>query len=61
MKGMVLHHVSQGACRLIVGGAPLHTDGFTDRKLHMVDVLPVPDRLEDTVREPQRQDVLFWT
>jgi hypothetical protein len=32
--------------------------GLGDRDLHVVDELAVPDRLEDAVREPQREHVL---
>ena len=55
---MVRHHVAQRAGRLVKSGAPLDADGFGDRDLHMVDVVAVPDRLEDAVGKAQHHDVL---
>ena len=43
---------------LVEAGAPLDAELLGDRDLHVVDELAVPDRLEDAVREPKRQDVL---
>ena len=43
---------------LVVAGAALDPHRLGDRDLHVVDELAVPDRLEDAVREPQRQHVL---
>ena len=44
--------------RLVEAGAALDPHRLGDRDLDVVDELPVPDRLEDAVREPQRQHVL---
>jgi hypothetical protein len=38
--------------------ASTNSIGFGDRDLHVIDVLAVPDRLEDTVGQSKRQDVL---
>src|SRR5260221_589797 len=43
---------------LVVRAALLDAEGLGDRDLHVVDVLAVPDRLEDAVREAQHEDVL---
>ena len=55
---MVLHDVAHRAGVLVVIGALLDAERLGDGDLHVVDVLPVPDRLEDTVREAQHEDVL---
>ena len=55
---MVLEDVADRARLLVVAGAPLDADRLGDGDLHVVDELPVPDRLEDAVGEPQRQHVL---
>ena len=55
---MVLEDVADRARLLVVAGAALDPDRLGDGDLHVVDELPVPDRLEDAVREPQRQHVL---
>jgi hypothetical protein len=39
-------------------GASLHSDGFGDSDLDMVDVVAIPNRLEDAVGEAQDHDVL---
>src|SRR5438309_11905441 len=55
---MVLDDVTHCARLLVVTGAFFYSDGLVERDLHLVDVLPVPDRLEDPVREPHDEDVL---
>ena len=55
---MVLEHVAHRAGFLVEGGAALDPDRLGHGDLHVVDELPVPDRLEDAVREPKRQHVL---
>ena len=58
LEEVVLEDVADRAGLLVVAGAPLDADRLGDRDLDVVDELPVPDRLEDAVREPQRQHVL---
>src|ERR1035437_5985341 len=55
---MVLDHVRQRARFLVIRAAPLDADGFRRRNLHVVDVTPVPQGLENPVAEPECQDVL---
>ena len=55
---MVLDHVADGARLFVVVAAPLDAKGLSHRDLHVVDVAPVPDRLEDAVAKPQHHDVL---
>ncbi len=55
---MVLDDVAHRAGFLVerAAGADAVVLGYRD--LYVVHVVLVPDRLEDTVREPQRQDIL---
>ena len=55
---MVGHHVAQRARLVVVAAALFHADGFRHRDLHVIDVAAVPDRLENSVGEAERQDVL---
>ena len=55
---MVLEDVADRARLLVERRPALDPDRLGDRDLHVVDELAVPDRLEDPVREPQRQHVL---
>ncbi len=55
---MVRHHVSQGACSLVEATAALDTHSFGRRDLHMVDMIAVPERLEDAVGKAQHQNIL---
>src|SRR5689334_24982815 len=55
---MVGNHVAQCTGGLVKFGAELDPDGFRHRDLHVVDVITVPDRLEDSVGEAQYHDVL---
>ena len=55
---MVRHHVAQRARHIVEPAARADIDSLRDRYLHMVDVVAVPDRLEQAVGEAQDQDVL---
>ena len=58
LEQVVLEDVADRAGLLVERGAPLDAERLGDGDLHVVDELAVPDRLEDAVREPQRQHVL---
>ena len=55
---MVLQDVASGAGVLVETAAGADPESLCDGDLHVVDPAPVPDRLEDRVGEPQRQQVL---
>ena len=55
---MVLQDVAGRAGLLVEAGAAPDADVLGHRDLHGVDVVGVPDRLEQRVGEPQRQQVL---
>ena len=52
------HHVAVGAGRLVERRAHLQAERLRDVDLDVVDEVAVPDRLEQAVREAERQDVL---
>ena len=58
LQHVVLHHVAQRAGLVVVTRAALEADGLSDRNLYVVDRRCVPQRLEQRVREPQREQVL---
>ena len=58
LQEVVLEDVADCPGRLVEAGAPLDTHRLGHRDLDVVDELPVPDRLEDAVGEPQREHVL---
>ena len=58
LQDVVGHHVAQRARCVVVPAAAFHTDRLGHRDLHIVDVAPVPDRLEHAVAEAEHQDVL---
>ena len=43
---------------VVVAAALLDADGLGHGDLHVVDVAPIPDGLEDAVGEPERHQVL---
>jgi hypothetical protein len=55
---VILQHVAQGTGRVVVAAALLDANRFGDANLHVIDIAPVPDRLENAVAEPERHDVL---
>ena len=55
---MVLNDVAHRADRVVEAAAVGDVEVLAHRDLHRRDEVPVPDRLEDRVREPQVEDVL---
>ena len=55
---MVLDHIAQRTRTLIERPAAFNPDLLRRRDLHVIDVVPVPHRLEDPISEPEHQDVL---
>ena len=51
-------HVAEGARGLVEGGASREPKRLGHVDLNVVDEVPVPDRLEEPVREAEGQDVL---
>ena len=58
LQQVVLEHVAHDAGRVVVAGPAADVDFFGHGDLHVVDVVAVPDRLEDRVGEPQHEQVL---
>src|SRR5581483_44935 len=58
LEDVVLDDVAERAGLLVERPTVLDAELLRDRDLHVVDVAAVPQRLEDRVREPQREDVL---
>ena len=58
LEQVALEHVAQHAGRVVVACPMANGERFGSGDLDMVDVVAVPDRLEDRVGEPQHQDVL---
>ena len=58
LQQVALEHVPQHAHRVVVRRAMAHREVLGRRDLHVLDVVAVPDRLEDGVGEPQHQHVL---
>ena len=56
---MVLKDIPQGAGCLVVLSAAFDADVFGHRDLHVVDVAPVPDGLEDPIGKAEHEDVLY--
>ena len=55
---MVLHHITHRARLVVIGPAALDPYGFGHGDLHMVDVLRLPDRLEQNVGKAHGHQVL---
>ena len=55
---MIRHHIAQRTGRFIECAAMLDADGFRHGDLHVIDIVVVPQRFEESVGEAKRQDVL---
>ena len=58
LEQVVLDHVARRPGLLVEGAATLDADRLRHGDLDVVDVAPVPERLEDPVAEPEDQQVL---
>ena len=58
LQQVVLDDVAGGTDPVVVAGAAAQPDVLGHGDLHVVDVVGVPDRFEELVREPHREDVL---
>jgi hypothetical protein len=58
LQDVVLDHVAQRAGLLVVRAARLDADALADGDLHVVDVVPVPQGLEDAIGPAEDEDVL---
>ena len=58
LQHVVLHHVAQRAGFVVVTRAAFEADGFSYRDLYVIDRRRVPQRLEQRIREAQREQVL---
>ncbi len=58
LHDVVLHDVAERAGTFVIRAAPLDADLLGHGDLHVVDVLPVPQRFEDAVRKTEYQEVL---
>ena len=55
---MVGHHVAQSASGFVEAAAMLDANSFGGGDLHMIDVVAIPERLDDVVREAKNHQVL---
>jgi len=58
LEHVVLDHVAQDAGFLVVAAPSLDAQLLAGGDLDVIDEAPVPDGLEDGVREPEHQEVL---
>ena len=58
LEDVVLDHVPDHPCAVVVVAPPLHAQLLGHGDLDAVHVAPVPDGLEDAVGEPEHQQVL---
>src|ERR1700730_14860393 len=58
LHDVVLHDVAERTRLLVVRATTLDADLLSDGDLDVIDVLPVPQRLEDPVREAEDEQVL---
>src|SRR5437773_6713900 len=58
LQHVVLDDVADRAGLLVEAAAPLDAEALRHRDLHALDVVTVPDRLEERVREAEEQQVL---
>ena len=55
---MILHHVSQSTSLVVESTSTLDAHILYCRDLHTLDVVAIPERLEDTISKTQSHDIL---
>ena len=55
---MIRHHVAERTCSFIKAATMLDADGFRGGDLDVVDVIAIPQRLDDVVGKTEDHDVL---
>src|SRR5215469_9222018 len=58
LEEVIRHHVAKRASSLIKSAAMLNTDSFRGSNLHVIDVIAIPERFDDVVRETKHHYVL---
>src|SRR5436309_259171 len=58
LKQVIGHHVPQRAGSIIKSSTCPDTERLGDSDLHMVNVIAIPQRLEDAIAEAKHHDVL---
>ena len=58
LQHVILKHVAQLPGLLVISGAMLHAERLRHRDLHVVNILPIPNRLENRVRKAEHQNIL---
>ena len=58
LKEVVLHHVPDAPGLVVELPAALDAEALGHRDLHALHVVPVPDRLEEGIGEPEEEEVL---
>src|SRR5262245_10999799 len=58
LQQMILDDVADDAGLFVEGAAALDAEAFGQRDLHVLDVMTVPDRFQEGIREAEVQDVL---
>ncbi len=58
LQNVALDHVAKGAGRFIESAATLDAKGFRSGDLDMVDVIAIPERLENAVAKSKNQQIL---
>ena len=58
LQQVVLDHIAQCPGMIVIPAPVFHSHLLGHRDLHVVDIAPVPDRLEQGIGEAECQDVL---
>jgi hypothetical protein len=58
LQHVVLDDVADGPDLLVEAPAPFHTERFRHGDLHVVDIVAVPDRLQERVRKTEIEEIL---
>src|SRR5262245_63469534 len=61
LKQMVLNHVADGAGLIIERPPALNSEVFRHGDLHALDLIAVPERLEERIREAEEHHIVYWS
>src|SRR5690349_17187726 len=58
LHNMVLDNISDGTLAFVKFCSRANPKTLSNQNLHMIDIIPVPEWLKDTIRKTESQDVL---
>src|SRR5262249_36097443 len=61
LEKVILDYVADGARLIIKRSPPLDTEILRHRDLHTLDMVAIPERFQERIREARKKHVVYWS